>query len=56
MVRFAKKRFFAVAPFHYPDGVVAKGETAELDPQTASRGLESGALVEIDAVASENEE
>lgn len=49
MVRKSGKTYFAVAPFHYSDGVLAKGESAVLDDSTAAPGIASGALVESPA-------
>lgn len=49
MARKSGTRYFATSAFHYPDGVVAKGESAELNPAVAAPGIASGVLVEIEA-------
>lgn len=43
-----KRRYFALEPYHYSDGVVAKGTSAALSPATAAAGVAAGTLVQIE--------
>ena len=37
-------QYTAIGIFHFPDGVLLPGETADLDDDVASRGIEAGLL------------